>query len=500
MKKYLALLAAALPILFIASCRDVGSDSPDNPVAPKNKEADVKQYVNIFAYNMMNTYYLWNEEMSSVIKSWQLTDDPFEKVAAARYKDSKGKDIDRWTTLTDDYKAFTSSVAGTSTTYGFEFLLYFYDKSKSTVCAVVTLVYADSPAAKAGLKRGDCIVKIGGKEMTTDNYSSVLNENFYVVSGTTLTMHGGSTVKMTPVEMYEDPVILYKTFDCQGKKVGYLLYNAFTQASYLRLIEACRYFKGEGVTELVLDLRYNGGGYTLTEQALASMLAPESDVTAKKVFETQVYNKKISDTMGKDETNFSTDFSVKIGGEIVTFSTADANIGLNKIYALMTSGSASASESLIGGLKPYIDVEIIGQQTHGKYCSGIIYSANEWYNDVKDDMDANEYINGVKYADNWGIYVMVGRYADKNGVTLCMPDGIEPDVKANDTPEDGIPLGDPKENLLSIALAHAGYVPEKTETAMRKASVSPALAPLPSDAQPRPASFGMKIDETKTLK
>ena len=494
-------MAVLLPLLSVTSCRD--KDEPERPnekYAISDDGADIRKYVNIFACNMVNSYYLWIDEIKPVMDSWDINCDPMEKIKEARYKDSDGNDIDRWTQLTDDYKAFTSAVAGTSTTYGFDFNLYYYDSSLTSVCAVVTVVYDDSPAAKAGIKRGDCITKITGKTMTPDNYSDILNDSFFGAASCTLTMHGGGTVKMSPVSMYEDPVVIYRTFDCSGKKVGYLFYNSFTLKSYLRLIEACKYFKAEGVSELVLDLRYNGGGYTLTEQALASMLAPEKDVLAGNIFETSVYNSKLTEVLGSGAVPFKTDFSYTDNKETITYSTAGANIGLKKIYAIVTDASASASESLIGCLKPYIDIEVIGRKTLGKFCSGIIYSSNDWYEDVKDQLPYSDYCNGLKYADNWGIYVMIGRYADKNGNTLCMPDGIETDTMAEDNPMDGRKLGDPEESMLGIALAHAGYIPTAT---MGLSRCEPGLsigAPLPFSEQPRRPGFGMRIVRPNVIK
>jgi hypothetical protein len=82
--------------------------------------------------------------------------------------------------------------------------------------------------------------------------------------------------------------------------------------------------------------------------------------------------------------------------------------------------------------------------------------------------------------DNWGIYVMYSRYADCNGVTLSMPDGIAPDVGAEDDPLDGFALGDPRETMLSVAL---GLIEGRT----RSTSAPPArrLAPVPEGFHPR---------------
>lgn len=492
MKKIISSVLLILALFPAVSCRDTGADTPDS------KEAlNRKKYVNMFAFNMMNTYYLWNEEISEGLANWKYGEDPIEKVKSVRYKDASGKDIDRWTQLTDDFKAMSSGVSGTSTTPGFDFVLYYTDSSKKAVYMVVTLVYADSPAAEAGLKRGDVIVKLNGKTIDGDKYSEIIMDNLYSGTSCSLTLYGGSEVTVRRVEMYEDPVLLFKTFAFGGKKVGYFLYNAFTQGSYLRIIEACKYFKAEGIDELILDLRYNGGGFTLTEQALASMLAPEAEVKAGSIFETQVYNKKVTEEMGREETPFTTGFTFTDKGKSVSFSTADANIGIKKIYALVSSGTASASESLICCLKPYMDVEVLGTQTHGKYCSGIMCSAKTWYDDVRKDLGDEDYNKGIKYSDNWGIYVMIGRFADKNGVTLCMPSGLVPDIEVADDPLDGFQFGDPSEKMLGAALSRAGYVPVTSSSAKAEREERPIRIdePLPFSMQFHRPGFGTKIEE-----
>ena len=443
------------------SCRPDEPDDPDEPVL-EDEEALTRYYVNVFSYNMLKSYYLWVDEISKELNAWTTDEEPIQKVQKIRYKDSSGQDIDRWTQLTDDFESFSSSVAGVSTTYGCALTLYYTDSSKKYVCAVVRYTSADSPARKAGLKRGDVIMKIGGKSIPTENYLDMLYDEFLHAPSCSLTLSTGATVSMTAVRMYEDPVLLYKVFDCGAKKVGYLVYNSFTADSWDRLIEACKYFCREGISELILDLRYNGGGYVTTEYTLASMIAPRNAVTAKEIFETSVYNSNytaaIKKAYGEDALNsrFQTEYKFSYSGKDYDYNTSDANLGISKLYAIMTGSSASASEALLTGLIPYMDVEIIGEQSYGKYCSGIIYGAEEWYNNVKDQLDNDKYTAGIKYTDNWGIYVMIGRFADKFGKTPCMPAGFTPNVAAQDKPSEFYELGDEREAMLRIALIRAG--------------------------------------------
>lgn len=283
--------------------------------------------------------------------------------------------------------------------------------------------------------------------------------------------------------MYEDPILLTKVFDCDGKKVGYLAYQSFTFESCLGLYEVCKEFKKEGVSELILDLRYNGGGYVFTEEVLASMLAPEEDVKNGSVFETEIWN---DDYMayykekGTDlNTYFRTDTTAVHNKKEYKINMLDANIGLNKIYALVTENSASASEAILVGLLPYFrdNIEIIGQNTHGKYCTGIMYKGKDWYEMIVESVKdfSNKYpdfADWKKYIGDWGIYVMISMYADKNGENPCMPNGLIPDLEADDLFEEPYPLGDEREAMLNVALQRAG----KTDLESRVASRS--VAPL----------------------
>ena len=480
MKKHLILLALLTLGLCLAGCdkQPAANPEPDPDPVLSQEEVDAQKtrlYVNTFAHAYMDAYYLWNAEIRKDLDAWKETDEPIEKVQKIRYKNAKGEDIDRWTMLTDDFSSFYGSVTGNQKTYGFDFTLAYYDET--TICAVVTYTYADSPAAEAGLKRGDLILKVNGKTMTASNYTKVYPD---LLSGDKLTavLSDGTTKTVTAKEMYENPVLLSKVFDCDGKKVGYLVYTSFTMDSYADLIAACKGFKEAGVTELILDLRYHGGGFAMAEQFLASMLAPEAAVKAGDILATEIYNADLTEyfkSYGRDtNTYFTTEYSFTSGGKDYKFSTDGANIGLEKIYAIISAGSASASEALLCDLYPYMDITLVGEQSHGKYTTGIMLEGPEFYEDnaeqVKKNMGSIGVTEGKKYTDNWGLYVMWSRFADKNGETRCMPDGLTPDVEVGDKPWDGYQLGDAQETMLAVALGQCGYKP-KTQLSRRPAPI-----------------------------
>jgi C-terminal processing protease CtpA/Prc len=502
LKKYLYLfIALCLPLGFVA-CSD--SDEPLKPaVRPGDGEEvkgekayqDEEAYANFFGFNVMSDYYLWNKEIKNALSEWKIMEDPIEAVENYRYKDTQGQDIDKWTMMTDKYTEMVGSTDGVSTgTFGCNYKFYLKEEGSDAVVAFVTFTYPDSPAEKAGLKRGDVVLSLNGKPLDRNNYTDLYYSSSIKIGvghfngdGTYSSVE--KNVAMQSKAMYEDPILKHDVFNCGGKKVGYLAYTSFTFESSLGLYEVCKEFKKQGIEELILDLRYNGGGYVFTEEVLASMLAPEAEVKAKSIFQTEIWNDDYMayyEQEGVDlNTYFSTEFKQKHNDKLYDFNTSDANLGLTKIYALVTESSASASEAILVGLMPYMDIEIIGQPTHGKYCAGIMVKGEEWYQDLVDMYKANklnfarqypEFADWKKHIADWGIYVMISMYTDKDGKNPCMPNGLTPHVTAKDMIEEPYPLGDEREALLNLALQRAG----KTDLEPRPKSRSAGVT-LPSD-------------------
>lgn len=466
--KWIALYMMAVVPMSLVSCSDKDDDAPP----AKEPYTDPVPYAGFFAYSVLNDVYLWKDEIAPSMKDWMVNEDPIEKVNKVRYKDASGKEVDKWTMMTDDYEGFTSSVSGVTTTYGYDFQLYYKDDEKKNLVAVITYTYPDSPARKAGMKRGDAIFTVNGSDITIDNYADLLlyspRAEFELLNEKG---DGFYKVSMNPVNMYLNPVLVSKVFESEGKKVGYLLYTNFTLESCAELVDVCKKFKQEGVKELILDLRYNGGGYVITENLLASMLAPEQVVKSKSVFETEIWNKDYMDYYAKQGDDLKTYFQTKFQftdnkGKKHSYSTDEANMGLDRIIALVSRNTASASESILVGLKPYINILVIGEQTHGKYCTGWMLEATDWYGDIEKNLKEKkrifskeypEYAQWRTYAKNWGIYVMINRFADRDGYNPCMPDGMIPDIDKTDDPLEPYELGDDREVLLRAALMEAGF-------------------------------------------
>ena len=465
-----------------SGCR---KQAPDEYSPLDEETRQERKYVNTFAWNVMDTYYLWRDEIATALKKWQTWEEPIQKVAELRYKDAAGKDIDRWTLLTDDYASLQGDVSGHTRTLGMDFVLYYADKSHTRIVAVVTYTFAASPAEQAGLRRGDTILTVDGLEMTSDNYRKIVRDRLLGGGTVKLGLSDGRSVTVTAADLYEDPVQTVRILERpDGRKVGYLHYTSFTLDSCADLVDVFKEFVQAGIGDLVLDLRYNGGGFLITEEVLASMLAPMAVVEAGKVLYQEIYNSKLAAEIKEEPTCFDTEFRFKFDGEQRVVSTIGANPDLPRLYVLVSGSSASASESLICCLSPYMDVVLLGEQTSGKYCAGYLMSATGWYDSVRKSMGEEEYTKALPYVDNWGLYVMYSRYADCNGVTLSMPDGIAPHYAVEDDPLDGCALGDPRETMLATAL-----VLMEGRTRSAETPSVPHLTPVPAGFHPRTAGL-----------
>jgi len=248
---------------------------------------------------------------------------------------------------------------------------------------VVLWVREDGPAARMGLKRGSWIVKNNGGNFTDDSFYNVYVQ---IVTGTgspvdisieepSLNLDqalqaAGKRITLAPESMPVQPILLTKTLTTGGgKKVAYMVYNSFevdvnTSAttidewfrndSFLKDMRAqFARFKADGPTEMVLDLRYNPGGYVDACRVLTSLV---SGAGADKVFAKLKRN--------GDYTRY---YPGNANPEVVPFRNETDALGLKRLYVLATDGSASASEMVINALRGIgVDVVVIGKQTNGK--------------------------------------------------------------------------------------------------------------------------------------
>lgn len=227
-------------------------------------------------------------------------------------------------------------------------------------------IHPDSPASEAGLKRGSMINKINGAEITQSTYITQFINLLYPSSTSTLTVNDAADddkkFTITSKAMYVNPIILSKVDEMEGKKIGYLVYSNFDAGFDEELFNVFKDFKKQGVTDLILDLRYNGGGHTMSANLISSCIA--GDYAKDKVFVSYRYNdermKKLNNK--RDEDPFATNKYYNLGIPLT-----DGFLGLKKIYCIIGTQTASSSELVINGLRGIdIDVVLIGEKSVGK--------------------------------------------------------------------------------------------------------------------------------------
>lgn len=424
-------LASSCLLLFFTAC----SDDKENEliVDPENPIPEETLLVNDFIAKYVKDAYLWTSKINWRDIEPDKEPEPFDFFEKLRYEDE-----DKWSILTDDRKGLSDGFEGVSTTFGYQ-LLFGRLGNMDALFGIVIYVYPDSPAEKAGLKRGSFIVGKNLSYITEENYMDLYTDPSLVLE-TAIYEDGELIVEpewifLTAEDMYEDPVNKYTVIEKGAHKIGYLCYTDYTMESESRLQEIFTGFKLSGVTDVVLDLRYNGGGFAHTACLLSSILAPSSVVRGKEIFTSQHWNDAYMDYFkkrGEDTNDYFMD-------------TLAVNMDLGRIYILTSRFTASASESTIIGLEPYLDMIQIGDTTHGKYCGGIVFSPEVWDKDKKNWIPVEE-------IDNWGMYLMVYRFANKTG-TSSFTGGLAPDILAKEDYLNLYPFGDERDPLLAHAIS-----------------------------------------------
>ncbi|MCS4229247.1 S41 family peptidase [Sphingobacterium sp. BIGb0165] len=249
---------------------------------------------------------------------------------------------------------------------------------------VIRLIYVDpnSPSGKSGLKRGDQIVSINGlpvpsKQSFLTQWKKAIDLSF--IKFEIINSNGTKREVRLNAAIYEpNPVVKNMILEQGNKKIGYIAYNSFTPLSNSEkyLSPVLFIFEQKGITELIVDLRYNQGGYQTTVNFLANLIAPFS--VNGKVMYSEHYNTKMQQGEAEilknynllDENNkpiysngspltlFDIDYSVQ--SNVSYFEKTDGLSAVKKVYFIVSSMTASASELLINILKPYCDIEIIG--------------------------------------------------------------------------------------------------------------------------------------------
>lgn len=273
---------------------------------------------------------------------------------------------------------------------------------------------------------------------------------------------------MQAVEMYLDPVNTNTVIDKGAKRIGYLCYTDYVEKSHDKLVEVFKEFKRESVTDVVLDLRYNPGGASLSVPFLSSILAPKNVVEKGEVCLEELWNDGYMayfKRKGEDRNEY---FQKNIG----------VNMDLSHLYVLTSKSTASASEATMVSLMPYMDVIQIGEPTHGKYCGAALLRP----------MASNDRVDAE--IGNWAMSLVIYKFANKNGLT-DFKDGLTPTFSVTDDWMCQYPLGDERDPMLAKAIEVITGEPAKATS--RSSFVVPG-EPLPAMKQPDYNRGGMISD------
>lgn len=432
-----------------ATVTGVATISRDGTI-PKNSINRVTQFV----YDGMSAFYFWADEVAS--KKPTAADTDPEKYF---YKILNSTDTQHgWSWITDDVNTLLAEFKGESTAaFGFQPFPLYADEARTTVIGFIRYVYPETPAAKAGLKRGEVITKINGQKLTGSNYMALYGAN----AETTFTVLDQNftnprEVKVTPAKFNTDPVLYSNVYEIEEKKIGYLFYTNFYENYNASLHKAFSEFKTAGVTDLVLDLRYNPGGGISAATYLASLIAPQVNVSNKDVLTIMSYNAYVNkeyDNNNWDRKDYLGDYNATKYQDPLT-----ANLNLNKVYVIATGSSASASELLAFCLEPYMQVEHIGEKTSGKYtASWTIHAYDSFGGPVQPVYNESSLSATEKnLLKDWAMQPIVGRYTDKNNKDFMATNGLIPDhpIESQEyNTETWKPIGDVNDYLFAKAIS-----------------------------------------------
>jgi C-terminal processing protease CtpA/Prc len=449
MKNLIFLFTLLVVTILLVNCKkeEPAIVKPPVVVTPDPVVIPDANAINKFVYNGLKDYYLWVDYVPSFTDKKYLIKDSLNFFLnkytdpAALFKGLLYPSLDKWSFIVDDSQTITDWIQGISETMGYDFKLG-YIGSTNDLFGFVRYVYKGSPAEKAGMKRGDLFMKIDDTQLTVSNYQTLLNTkitykiSFAGLAGNIISLNG-KTATMTAIKMQENPILLDTILNVNSLKIGYLVYNAFNADFDLQLNDVFGKFKSAGIDKLVLDLRYNGGGSVQSAVYLASMIYGTSKT---KAFLKRQYNTGLQDYF--ISTQGAASLSQTFTDEIIT-STPKAMINtlnLTKLYVITSSNSASASELLINGLEPYLDVVNIGWNTAGKYVASATIK----------DWDANGVVNPNH---KWAMQPIIVKTTNSLGISDFV-NGLIPDISIKEDIANLLPFGDQNETLLKSVISN----------------------------------------------
>ena len=363
----------------------------------------------------------------------------------------------------------------------------------------VKKVSPGSPAALKGVVRADRILKINGTTVSAGSQSGI-NFIYNSLDGNTIKINAqrinGTQYTVDLVRnTYQSSSILKKTVLTSGsKKIGYLAYARFSNLpnSKADLEAAFADFASQGITDLIVDFRYNGGGYVETAEYMTNLIAPSAKNGA--VMYVEFYNSLMQSgkaaILSHQILLNSNGQTQQTNGHLATYADIDYSVAKNtykfekagtlnnikNVVFIVSKATASASELVINSLKPHMNVKLVGSKTYGKPVGFFPIGIDKFQ----------------VYMSNFSIQNSIGEGGYFAGMSVDIP-------AADDLMHD---FGSAEENCIAKAMA---YITTGTTVSAVKnaASVSTSATATssenPIDINKKPAFNGM-IETRKHLK
>lgn len=340
---------------------DTGAAFPDRQGSAETEKAWVRGWI--------DETYLWFDEVpTNLVAANYVTPIDYFHVLKTPALTASGRPKDRYhfTADTASYRALTQN--GVDIGYGFELALLSAAPPRD-----VRVAYLEpgSPAAQQGIVRGTKLIAIDGIDVAAGTDVAGLNAALNPATAGeshnfTLRAPDGSerAVSLTATSITRTPVQNVKTIATAGGTVGYMLFNEHLATAESQLIGAVNQLKGAGIADLVIDMRYNGGGLLDVASELAYMVAPDA-ATSGTVFERMQFNRK--NPFHVTTAQATLPFYSTSRGYSTPAGLALPKLGLSRVTVLTGPDTCSASESVVNSLRGVgVTVNLVGGATCGK--------------------------------------------------------------------------------------------------------------------------------------